>query len=87
MEKCYGILFAHGRRIVTTWLRAAGVSYDFQEYDYFLAALGLKTRFVASRLLTLVLRTLPIPDRLLAVIDDTPSRGRSDLAERDADGR
>ena len=27
-----GILFAHGRRTVTTWLRAAGVSPDFQDY-------------------------------------------------------
>ncbi len=26
-----GILFAHGRRTVTTWLRAAGVSPDFQD--------------------------------------------------------
>ena len=27
-----GILFAHGRRTVTTWLRAAGVSPDYQDY-------------------------------------------------------
>ena len=26
-----GILFASGRRTVTTWLRAAGVSVDFQD--------------------------------------------------------
>jgi len=69
-----GILFAHGRRTVTTWLRAAGVSDDFRDYYYFLAALGRNTRFVASRLLVLVLRTLPLPDRLLAVIDDTPTK-------------
>jgi len=29
-----GILFASGRRTVTTWLRAAGVSDDFQDYYY-----------------------------------------------------
>ena len=29
-----GILFAGGRRTVTTWLRAAGVSDDFQDYYY-----------------------------------------------------
>ena len=69
-----GILFAHGRRTVTTWLRAAGVSPDFQDYYYFLAALGGKTKSVASQLLLLVLRTLPLPDRLLAVIDDTPTK-------------
>ncbi len=69
-----GILFAHGRRTVTTWLRAAGVSDDFQDYYYFLAALGRKTKSVATQLLVLVLRTLPLPDRLVAVIDDTPTK-------------
>lgn len=69
-----GILFAHGRRTVTTWLRAAGVSDDYQDYYYFLAALGRKTDFVATQLLVLVLRTLPLPDRILGVIDDTPTK-------------
>jgi hypothetical protein len=69
-----GILFAHGRRTVTTWLRAAGVSDDYQNYYYFLAALGCKTKIVATRLLALVLRTVPLPDRVLAVIDDTPTK-------------
>lgn len=69
-----GILFAHGRRTVTTWLRAAGVSDDFQDYYYFLAALGRKTKSVATQLLVLLLQTLPLPDRLLAVIDDTPTK-------------
>jgi hypothetical protein len=69
-----GILFAHGRRTVTTWLRAAGVSDDYQDYYYFLAALGRKTKSVATQLLLLVLQTLPLPDRILAVIDDTPTK-------------
>lgn len=55
---------------MTTWLRAAGVSDDFQDYYCFLAALGRKTRFVASQLLLLVLRTLPLGDRILAVVDE-----------------
>lgn len=69
-----GILFAQGRRTVTSWLRAAGVSPDFQDYYYFLDPLGRKTKTVATRLLLLVLRTLPLPDRLLVVIDDTPTK-------------
>ena len=69
-----GILFAQGRRTVTTWLRAAGVSDDFQDYYYFLAALGRKSESVASRLLVLVLIVLPLPKRLLAVIDDSPTK-------------
>jgi hypothetical protein len=69
-----GILFAVGRRTVTTWLRAVGVSDDFQDYYYFLAPLGRKARSVATQLFLLVLRTLPLPDRLLAVIDDSPTK-------------
>ena len=76
-----GILFAHGRRTVTSWLRAAGVSIGFQDYYYFLAALGGKTKSVATRLLVLVLRTLPLPDRLLAVIDDTPTKRYGPMVE------
>lgn len=69
-----GILFAHGRRTVTTWLRAAGVAGDFDDYYYFLAAVGRKSESVATRLLTLILQILPLPERLLAVIDDSPTK-------------
>jgi hypothetical protein len=70
----FGMLFAGGRRTVTTWLRAAGVSDDFQDYYYFLAALGRKIESVGNQLLALVLRTLPLPERLLLVIDDSPTK-------------
>jgi len=69
-----GILFASGRRTVTTWLRAAGVSDDFQDYYYFIAAVGHKTKLVTTQLVALILRTLPLPDRLLLVIDDSPTK-------------
>ena len=69
-----GILFASGRRTVTTWLRAAGVSDDFRDYYYFLAAVGRKTNSIATQLVMLILRTLPLPERLLLVIDDSPTK-------------
>jgi hypothetical protein len=69
-----GILFAGGRRTVTTWLRAAGVSDDFDDYYYFLAALGRKTESIATQLAALVLGTLPLPERVLLVIDDSPTK-------------
>jgi hypothetical protein len=69
-----GMLFASGRRTVTTWLRAAGVSDDFDDYYYFLAALGRKTESVATQLAALVLKTLPLPERVLLVIDDSPTK-------------
>lgn len=69
-----GLLFAGGRRTVTTWLRASGVSDDFSDYYYFLASLGGKTKSIATQLLLLVLRTLPLPERVLLVIDDSPTK-------------
>ena len=69
-----GILFAVGLRTVTSWLRAVGVGDDYQDYYYFLAALGRKAALVATRLFLLLLRTLPLPDRLLVVIDDSPTK-------------
>ncbi len=69
-----GILFASGRRTVTTWLRAAGVSDDFQDYYYLLISVGRKSESVATRLMVLILRILPLPGRLLLVIDDSPTK-------------
>ncbi len=69
-----GMLFAGGRRTVTTWLRAAGVSDDFDDYYYFLAALGRKTESAATQLAALVLKTLPLPERVLLAIDDSPTK-------------
>ncbi len=69
-----GILFASGRRTVTTWLRAAGVSDDYQGYYYFLAAVGRKSESIATQLVALLLRTLSLPQRVLLVIDDSPTK-------------
>ena len=69
-----GMLFASGRRTVTTWLRAAGVSDDYQDYYYFLVAVGRKTESVAERLFALLLIVLQghrRADRLFAA----PVRG------------
>ena len=55
-----GILFASGRRTVTSWLRAAGISDEFDDYYYFLAAVGRKTKSIATQLVVLILRTLPV---------------------------
>jgi hypothetical protein len=69
-----GILFAHGRRTVSSWLRAAGISDDYQDYYYFIASVGRNASCVATQLLGLILRMLPLPERLLAVIDDSPTK-------------
>jgi hypothetical protein len=69
-----GMLLASGRRTVTTWLRAAGVSDDYQDYYYFLVGVGRKSESMAARLVALVLARLPLPERVLLVIDDSPTR-------------
>jgi len=69
-----GILLASGRRTVTTWLRAGGVSDDFQDYYYFLTCVGRKSESIATQLIALLLRTLPLPERVLLVIDDSPTK-------------
>ena len=69
-----GVLFAQGRRTVSTWLRAAGVSPDYVARYYFLASVGRKAKMVSWRLLSLVLRLVPLPERVLLVLDDTPTK-------------
>ncbi|MGE3410534.1 MAG: transposase [Pirellulales bacterium] len=69
-----GMLFGSGRRTVTSWLRAAGVDTSFSNYYYFIAALGRKPALVARRLLILLVRQLPIGDRALLALDDTPTK-------------
>jgi hypothetical protein len=69
-----GMLFATGRRTVTTWLRAGGISDDYADYYYFLSSVGRNTKMVALNLLGLLLRMVPLPQRVLLVIDDTPTK-------------
>lgn len=69
-----GMLLAGGRRTVTSWLRAAGVTDDYQDYYYFLSSVGRNSKRVATQLAALVLRVLPLPERVLVVIDDSPTK-------------
>jgi DDE superfamily endonuclease len=69
-----GMLFAQGRRTVTSWLRAGGLQEDYRAYYYFLGSLGRKVQFVSSRLLQLVLERIASGDRWLFAIDDTPTK-------------
>src|SRR5438067_9253208 len=69
-----GVLFARGRRTVTSWLRAAGLGDDFPSYYYFLGALGRCTQAIAGALLRLVLERIDAGDRWLFALDDTPTK-------------
>lgn len=69
-----GIVFARGRRTVTTWLRAVGIHEDFADYYYFLQPLGRKAKSLAERLLALLLVRLPVGERLMFAVDDSPTK-------------
>jgi hypothetical protein len=69
-----GLLFARGRKTIASWLRGNGLGEDYQDYYYFLSSLSGKVQAVADVLLGLVLKVVPLPDRLLFAIDDTPTK-------------
>ena len=69
-----GMLFAFGRRTVTTWLRAAGIGDHFGSYYYFLQPLGRKAKELAERLLALLLLRLTSGPRVLLAVDDSPTK-------------
>lgn len=68
-----GLLFARGRRTVTSWLRAQGITTDYDDYYYYLASLGCKIEPLATALFLQLLKRLPIGDRVLFALDDSPT--------------
>jgi DDE superfamily endonuclease len=71
-----GALFARGRRTVTAWFRACGITTDFRPAYHALAAAGRRAQWLAFQLLIGVLRPLMLRlpgERLLFAIDDTPT--------------
>jgi DDE superfamily endonuclease len=74
---CTGLLFARGRRTVTSWLRGCGAGRDFKRYYYLLGSVGRKTPALAGALLRLLRKRLPVegPDTpLVFAIDDSPTK-------------
>jgi len=71
-----GALFARGRRTVTSWFRAAGITLDFRRAYSALWAAGRRAEGLASRLLCTTLKPLmrrAPGGHLLFGIDDTPT--------------
>lgn len=69
-----GLLFATGRRTVSSWLRAGQLSMDYQDYYYFLCSLGRKVELLAGGLLRIVAGVVASGERIVLAIDDTPSK-------------
>jgi hypothetical protein len=69
-----GVVLARGRRTVTRWIRAAGLSSQFRRCYATLAAVGGRTDQVAARLVREVIPPLVADqDRLTLALDDTPT--------------
>jgi hypothetical protein len=76
-----GLLFAQRRRTVTSWLRAVAIGRGFQSYYRFLSSLGRQCEILASVLLRRVATVLPVGDRILLGLDDTPTQRYGPLVE------
>jgi hypothetical protein len=59
-----GALFATGRRVVTSWLRAAGIADDYRNYYFFLQSIGKRWYDLGWRVLALVIEHLPFTTAL-----------------------
>jgi hypothetical protein len=71
----FGAVLARGRRTVTTWIRAAKLSGQYQSCYIAVAAAGKKADSIARRLLTeVVTPLLKGATRLTLAIDDTPTK-------------
>jgi DDE superfamily endonuclease len=69
-----GLLFATGRRTVSSWLRAGELNKDYQEYYYFLSSLGRNVKSLAAALLQIAVDVIGPQGRVLMALDDTPSQ-------------
>lgn len=70
-----GVVMAKGRRTVTSWLRAAGLRIGWEEFYYFVGAVGRHCACMAMLLLRLLVRhLLPPQGPLVFAIDDTPTK-------------
>ena len=71
----FGAVLARGRRTVTTWIRAAKLSGQYQSCYIAVAAAGKRADLIARRLLTEVVRPLlKGAKRLTLALDDTPTK-------------
>jgi len=70
-----GIIFAKGRRTVTSWFRYAGISRQYKAFYYFIGSIGKKTQIVATVLFKCMVNIVyKDKDRVLMGIDDTPTK-------------
>lgn len=70
-----GIIFAKGRKTVTSWFRAAGISQRYKAFYYFIGSIGQNTETIATVLFELMVKMIYRKQkRVLMAIDDGPTK-------------
>ena len=69
-----GVLFASGRRTISSWWRAAQVGSNFRSYYYFLDSVGRQPWDVAAAALRIVMERVETKERIVFALDDTPTK-------------
>ena len=70
-----GIVFAKGRRTVTSWFRCAGITRRYKAFYYFIGSIGRKTEVIATVLFEVMVHIIyKNEQRVLMGIDDTPTK-------------
>ena len=70
-----GIVFANGRRTVTSWFRASGITQRYKAFYYFIGSTGRKTETIATILFEIMINLIyRKTDRVLMGIDDSPTK-------------
>jgi hypothetical protein len=68
------MLFAKGRKTITSWLRAAGINQCYKAYYYFIGSLVKKTEYIATELFEIMIRRIyKNTNIVLTAIDDSPT--------------
>jgi hypothetical protein len=68
------MLFAKGKKTITSWLRAAGINRCYKAYYYFIGSLAQKTENIATELFEIMIsRIYKNANTVLAAIDDSPT--------------
>jgi hypothetical protein len=78
------MILGSGRRSVSSWLRAAGISDDWRDHYHFLQTLGRSARRVAFQLLRLAVRQIPashVGPYVKLAIDDSPTKRQGPQVE------
>jgi hypothetical protein len=70
-----GIIFAKGRKTITSWFRSVGITRQYKGFYYFIGSLGQKAQTIATVLFEIMINLIYRKQtRVLMAIDDTATK-------------